>query len=178
MTTQDEAWVRACRKFEAMTVAEADRLMAIEPTLIHPGETLLEATRQVVAQPGCRVLCVVDASQRLLGVLPIGDLAFAAFVRVMPEVFLRQTSSLSRGREFATMLHGRIVSDVMRPPQALRPDDSLEVAFGQLLAANLEGLPIIDAQQRVIGYLNLPEFLGAWLAQAPDVRHGAGEGTA
>ena len=178
MTTQDEAWVRACRKFEAMTVAEADRLMAIEPTLIHPEETLLSATRQVVAQPGCRVLCVVDASQRLLGVLPIGDLAFAAFVRVMPEVFLRQASSLSRGREFATMLHGRTVGDVMRPAQALRPGDSLEVAFGQLLAANLEGLPIIDERRRVIGYLNLPEFLGVWLAQVPAEGPVPGGGTA
>jgi CBS domain-containing protein len=167
MTTQDEAWVRACQNFEGMTVAEADRLMTIEPTLIHPDETLIAAIRRVVEQPACRVLCVVDPNQRLLGLLPIGDLAFAAFVRVMPEVFMRQMRTLSQGREFAAMLHSRTVGDAMRPALALRPADRLEEAFAKLLDANLEGLPIVDDRNRVIGYLNLPEFLSAWLAQAP-----------
>ena len=168
MTTQDEAWIRACQNFEGMTVAEADRLMTIEPTLIRPGETLLAAIRRVVEQPGCRVLCVVDEERRLRGLLPIGDLAFAAFVRVMPEIFLRQMRTLSQGREFAAMLHSRTVGDAMRPALALHPGDRLEEAFAKLLEVNLEGLPIVDDGERVIGYLNLPEFLSAWLAQAPD----------
>ncbi len=167
MTTQDEAWIRACRNFEAMTVAEADRLMTIEPTLIRPEETLLAAIRRVVEQPGCRVLCVVDAEQRLLGLLPIGDLAFAAFVRVMPEVFLHEARDLPQGGEFAPMAHARTAAEVLRPPDAVRPSDTLERAYGRLLAARLEGLPIVDDAGRVVGYLNLPEFLSAWLVNCP-----------
>jgi CBS-domain-containing membrane protein len=167
MTTEDAAWVQACRRFEAMTVAEADRLMAIEPILARPDEPLLALIRRAVASPACRVISVVDGAGRLIGLIPLGDLAFAAFVRVMPEVFLREAHGVLEGGEFARMAHARTAGEVMRPPDAVRPADTLERAYGRLLAAKLEGLPIADDAGRAIGYLNLPEFLGAWLLNCP-----------
>lgn len=168
MPTGAEAWVAARRRFEAMTVAEADRLMTMAPTLVRPDEPLLVVARRVVDRPDCRVLSVVAADNRLLGLLPIGDLAFAAFVHVMPELFLKHANDLAHSAQFATLSHGRTAGEVMRPPLALRPSDTLEEAFSRLLGTELEGLPIVDDTNRVIGYLNLPEFLGAWLvANAP-----------
>ncbi len=173
METSDGAWVAACRRFELMTVAEADRLMAVEPTLARPEEPLLAVARRVVDRPECRVVCVVDAGGVLLGLLPVADLAFAAFVHVMPEVFLRHANDLTHGGEFAALSHGRTTGEVMHPPLALRPGDTLEDAFGRLLGARLEGLPIVDDAGRVIGYLNVPEFLCAWLTNcAPGGREG------
>ena len=173
MATDDAGWVAACRRFEAMTVAEADRLMAVEPTLARPEEPLLAVARRVVDRPECRVVCVVDAGRVLLGLLPIADLAFAAFVHVMPEVFLRHANDLAHSTQFAALSHGRTAGAVMRPPLALRPGDPLEDAFGRLLGAGLEGLPIVDAAGRVTGYLDVPEFLCAWLTNcAPDGRGG------
>ena len=167
MTTRDEEWVWACRRFEAITVAEADRLMDVEPTLVGPTEPLVAVARKVVDQPECRVVCVVDEGGKLLGLLPVSDLAFAAFVRVMPEVFLKHANDLRHSTEFAALSHGRTAGEVMRPPVALRAGDRLEDAFGRLLGAGLEGLPIVDEAGRVIGYLNVPEFLCAWLTNCP-----------
>lgn len=166
-TNRDEAWVQACRRFEALTVAEADHLMGVEPILARPEETLLAVAKKIVDHPEGRVACVVDAGGVLLGLLPVADLAFAAFVHVMPEVFLRHANDLAHSAQFAALSHGRTAGEVMRPPVALRPGDTLEAAFGRLLGADLEGLPIVDADRRVIGYLNLPEFLCAWLANCP-----------
>lgn len=169
METSDAAWVAACRRFETMTVAEADRLMDMGPTLARPEEPLIEVARRVVDRPQCRLVCVVDAGGTLLGLLPITDLAFAAFVHVMPEIFLKHANDLAHSTQFAALSHGRTAGEVMRPPLALRRGDSLEVAFGRLLSADLEGLPIVDDANRVTGYLNLPEFLCAWLTNcAPD----------
>ncbi|MDP9372151.1 MAG: CBS domain-containing protein [Chloroflexota bacterium] len=171
MATDDAGWVATCRRFEAMTVAEADRLMAVEPTLAGPEESLLVVARRVVDRPACRIVCVVDAGGVLLGLLPVADLAFAALVHVMPEIFLRHVNDLPHSAEFATLAHGRTAGDVMRPPLVLRADDRLEEAFGRLLRAGLEGLPIVDDAGRVTGYLNVPEFLCAWLTNcAPDGR--------
>lgn len=167
LESHDEAWQRACRRFEAMTVAEADRLVGIEPILARPDEPLLALIRRAVASPACRVVSVVDRDRRLLGLIPLGDLAFAAFVRVMPEVFLREARDLLHGGEFARMAHARTAAEVLRPPDAVHPGDTLERAYGQLLAAKLEGLPIVDDAGRVVGYLNLPEFLAAWLLNCP-----------
>lgn len=172
MGTSDGAWVAACRRFEAMTVAEADRLMAVEPILVGPTEPIRTVARLVVDRPQCRIVCVVDAGGMLLGLLPVADLAFAAFVHVMPETFLKHANDLAHSTQFAALSHGRTAGAVMRPPLALHPGDSLEDAFGRLLEADLEGLPIVDAAGRVTGYLNLPEFLCAWLTNCAP----AGEG--
>lgn len=174
MGTSDAAWVAACRRFEAMTVAEADRLMAVEPTLARPEEPLLAVAQRVVERPASRVVCVVDAEGCLLGLLPVADLAFAAFVHVMPEVFLRHANDLTHGGEFAALSHGCTACEVMRPPIALRPGDSLEDAFGRLLGTGLEGLPIVDDANRVVGYLNVPEFLCAWLTNCAPAGEGDG----
>jgi CBS domain-containing protein len=169
MDSPDAAWVNACRRFEALTVGEVDRLMAIGPLVVRPEESLLAVARRIVGHPECRVICVADAAGTLLGLLPLADLAFASFVHVMPEVFLRNARDLRHGSELARLSHARTAREAMRPPVALRPDDRLEVAFGRLLETSLEGLPIVDAAGRVIGYLNLPEFLSAWLANCPPV---------
>ncbi len=163
MTKADEDWVLACRRFEAMTVAEADQQMDIEPTLVGPQDTLLEVAQKAVERPTCSVISVVDEQGRLLGLLPARDLAFGAFVHVVPELFLRYANDLREGGRFALMTHGRTAGDVMRPPLAVRPRDRLEDIFGRFLRTDLEGLPIVDDANRVIGYLNLFEFFCVWI---------------
>ena len=164
MERNDAAWLAACRRFEAMTVAEADRFMTVEPIIVRTTESLQAVASRVVDYPTCRVLSVVDEAGRLRGLLPIVDLAFAAFVHVMPEVFLKYANDLIHSAQFAALSHGRTAGEVMRPPVSVRASDSLERALGVLLEANLEGLPIVDAEGRVGGYLSLVEFLCAWIA--------------
>lgn len=167
MTNRDEEWVLACRRFESISAAEADQLMDIAPIVVRPEETLTEVVRKTVDRPSCRVLSVVDAGGKLLGLLPVSDLAFAAFVHVMPETFLKHANDLVHSGQFAAMSHARTAGELMRPPRSLRPHDRLEDAFGQLLEAELEGLPITDDAGRVVGYLNIPEFLCAWINNCP-----------
>ncbi len=167
MTQRDEEWLRASQRFETMTVAEADRLMGIEGTIVRADEPLLMVIQRALEHPACLVIAVVDEAGRLAGLLPTRDLAFGAFVRVMPEAFLKYATDLRHGGEFATMAHGRVAGDVMRAPLALRPDERLEGAFGKLLEANLDGLPIVDEAERVVGYLGLFEFLCVWLNVCP-----------
>lgn len=168
-TNRDEGWAEACRHFKALTVAAAERLMAVEPILAHPDETLAAVARKIVDHPEGRVVCVVDARGTLVGLLPIADLAFAAFVHVTPEVFLRHANDLTHSTQFASLSHGRTAGEVMRAPLALHPTDTLEDAVDRLLGAEIERLPIVDSANRVVGYLDLPEFLCAWLANcSPD----------
>lgn len=167
MNKRDEEWILACQRFESMTVAEADRLMSIQPTLAQPDEPLLTVVQKAVERPDCLVVSIVDAVGKLLGLLPTRDLAFSTFIRVMPETFLKYANDLSHSGEFTTLSHGRTAGDVMQPPLSVRPDNRLEDAFGQLLKANLDGLPIVDDDQRVVGYLSLFEFLCVWINVCP-----------
>lgn len=164
---RDETWIEQKHRFTQTSVAEADALMPIEPTIVHPDESLGVIVRQALAQPACLVVSVVDDAGRLVGLLPTRQLAFGVFVRVLPEAFLRYVTDLRHSSEVAAMIHGRTAREVMRPPQFVRPGDTLEEAFGRLLTTDLEGLPVVDDAMRVIGYLGLFEMLNCWLHAFP-----------
>lgn len=167
MHKRDEEWLLACQRFESMTVSEAEGLTSIQPTLAQPDEPLLTVAQKAVEHPACLVVSVVDGAGKLLGLLPTRDLAFGTFIHVMPETFLKYANDLSHGGEFATLSHGRTAGDVMRPPQSVRADECLEDAFGLLLKANLDGLPVVTDDRRVVGYLSLFEFLCVWINVCP-----------
>ncbi len=100
--------------------------------LARAGAPLLAVARTVVENLGCRVFSVDDAGM-LLGLLPRND-------RALAETFLGRANDLAHSTQFATLSHGRMAGDIMRPPVALPPDDPLTAAFGKLLlGADLEG---------------------------------------
>jgi CBS domain-containing protein len=163
MSGREDNWARACQRIDQMTVADVDRLMNIEPVLVQPHESLPAVVRQAVDHPGCSVVAVVDAQGRLLGLLPTRDLTVGAYVHVMPEIFLMRVRDLRESGEFARLSHGRTAGEVMRPPRAVRADARVADALGHVLAAGLDGLPIVAADDRVVGYLSLLEFLCSWI---------------
>ncbi|MDP9373529.1 MAG: CBS domain-containing protein [Chloroflexota bacterium] len=163
MSGREGNWAWACRRIDQLTVADVDRLMDIEPILVQPHESLPAVVRQAVDHPGCSVVAVVDAQGRLLGLLPTRDLTFGAYVHVMPEIFLARARDLGQSGEFGRLSHGRTAGEVMRPPHAVRADEHVAAALSHILAAGLDGLPIVDAANRVVGYLSLLEFLCSWI---------------
>ncbi len=163
MNGRDDNWVWACQRIDQLTVADVDRLMNIEPLLVQPHESLPAVVRQAVDHPGSTVIVVVDAQGRLLGLLPTRDLTVGAYVHVMPEIFLMRAHDLRESGEFARLSHGRTAGAVMRPPRAVRADQRMTDALSHILAAGLDGLPIVDADDRVVGFLSLLEFLCSWI---------------
>ena len=164
MSGRENNWARVCQRIDQLTVADVDRLMNIEPVLVPPHAALPAVVRLAVDHPGCSVVAVVDAQGRLLGLLPTRDLTFGAYVHVMPEMFLARAHDLRQSGEFARLSHGRTAGEVMRPPHAVRADEPVATALGRILAAGLDGLPIVDAANRVVGYLSLLEFLCSWIS--------------
>ena len=48
---------------------------------------------------------------------------------------------------------------MMQPPVYAREDDSIIDAFHKMRESDLRGLPIVDADMRVIGYIDLLELV-------------------
>jgi chloride channel protein, CIC family len=57
-----------------------------------------------------------------------------------------------------------IAADLMQPPVSVRADDELRAATTLMLANNLRELPVIDADGRVIGFLDEAEAARAYVA--------------
>lgn len=132
--------------------------LPIEPLLVHPDDDPLRVAHLAAAHPATRLLGVVDASGRLVGVLPIAELAEAVIVRRSPETLLAGIVDLEDAARFGHAVSAASVSDVMLPPDPIAPDATIEEAFRRMHAHRWSGLYVVDADGRPTGYLDLLEL--------------------
>ena len=60
----------------------------------------------------------------------------------------------------------RLAADLMREAPTVRPEDSLEDGVAVLAAGDDEGIPVIDAGGRLVGWLTHRRVLRAYRRQA------------
>jgi CBS domain-containing protein len=144
-------------------IAEADRLLSIGPVIVGLGQSLREIAEQAVDNPGCRVIAVVDADLRLTGVIPVRVLVNDIFLKIVPEEFLSEILDIEGALKYAEHVAARTAMDIQLPPVSVRSDETLRDAFHRMHDAKLNGLPIVDGDRRVIGYVDQLEMLLVWI---------------
>lgn len=65
--------------------------------------------------------------------------------------------------EAREIARGETAEQLMEVPVWVRPADTVKDAVDKMLAAHLDGLPIVDGDMRVVGYIDLMELLRLWL---------------
>jgi CBS domain-containing protein len=148
------------------TVRECDQLSVIAPNRIPPDYTLIEIIKSVERAPRVLTLAVVDAGGRLLGVIPFTQIVDEVFWQVSPEEFLSDVHNLDDAHEYAMksrLSRAATAGEMMRPPVYVREDELVVDAFRKMREADLRGLPIVDADMVVIGYIDMLELVLVWL---------------
>ena len=158
-------------------IREADRLLSVEPVVVHPDDDLQHIAEAAAAHPGARVIAVGDEEGRLLGVIPVRVLVNDIFLKIVPEEFLGEITGYDQVLKYAKHLGARTARDIMLPPVSVRMDDTVREAFERMHRSRLNGLPITDEAGKVVGYVDQLELLlvwvrasglGALLSPAPD----------
>jgi CBS domain-containing protein len=157
----------ARRLAKATPCAEVDRLLDIGPNIVRASDSLLDVARQAIAQPRTRVLSVVDAEERLVGVLPVLRVVEEVVARAAPEELMKAVTDLESAGRFGREVGAKVASDLMSPPVALRPESTVADAFRAMHQHRYSGLPMVDADQRVIGYIDLLELALQYLDALP-----------
>jgi CBS domain-containing protein len=145
------------------SIAETDRILRMEPVIVRTGGSLRETAEVAVENTGCRVLAVVDHEDRLVGVLPVRTLVNDVFLKLVPEEFLGEITDLEAAHKYAEHVGARTAGDIMLEPVWVTRSDSVRTAFRRMHEAKLNGLPIIDDDRRVVGYLDQLELLLVWV---------------
>lgn len=144
----------------AMSVAEAARLLHIDPVTVRSSATLLEAVEAMGKSPSALVAAVVSQTGHLLGLVTLRDLADHVFFGIMPEVFMGDVSSdIDDSLGFGKMSNVHNISDIMIEPLAVHKDDTVAQAFTVMHAHRLAGLPIVDDNNHVVGFVGMLELL-------------------
>ena len=145
------------------TIAECDRMLHMEPVVVRTDASLREVAERAVENTGCRVLAVVDEHERLAGVLPVRVLVNDVFLKILPEEFLGEITDLEAALKYADHLRARTAGDVMGEPISVHPDETVRVAFERMHEHKLNGLPMTDRDERVVGYIDQLELLIVWV---------------
>jgi CBS domain-containing protein len=148
------------------TVGEADQLSVIGPNRVPLDATLVEIIASIERAPRALTVAVVDAAGRLQGVIPLHQIVDEVFFQITPEEFLSQVHSLSDAQHYALqsrLSRAATAAEMMAAPVYVCPHETIVDAFRKMREANLRGLPIVDADMLVIGYLDLLELVLVWL---------------
>jgi CBS domain-containing protein len=148
---------------QATPIDEADRLLSIGPTIVREDDSLGLIARRAAENPGCRVIAVVDAGGRLTGVIPVRALVNDIFLKIVPEEFLGEISDIEGALKYAAHIGARTARDIKLEPVAVARTDTIRDAFRVMHEARLNGLPIVDEDGLVTGYVDQLEMLIVWV---------------
>jgi len=143
-----------------MPVSEATKLLKIDPVIVNSGATLMEAVRAMSKSPSAHVAAVVSRTGHLLGLITLRQLADHIFFGIMPEVFYGDvTVDVDRSLDFGEMANVHNISDLMSDPVAVHSSDTVGKAFMLMHKHNMTGLPVVDDNFHVVGFVGLLELL-------------------
>jgi CBS domain-containing protein len=145
------------------SIAEADRLLSSGPVVVDRDASLRVIAEAAAANPGCRVIAMVDADGRLSGLIPVRVLVNDIFLKILPELFLGEILDLESALTYAAHVGARTAADIALPPVSVRPDETVRDAFARMHDSKLNGLPVVDDGGKVVGYVDQLELLIVWI---------------
>ena len=144
-------------------IRDADRLLSIPAVVVAPDDDLQHLAESASRQPGARVIAVADERAGLLGVIPVRVLVNEIFMKIVPEEFLGEITDMEDVLKYAKHVGARSALDIMVAPVSVALDETVRTAFERMHRARLNGLPIIDGDERVVGYVDQLELLLVWV---------------
>jgi CBS domain-containing protein len=152
-------------------MATVNKILPITPVCVQKDEDLQNVAQMMTQNPQVHVACVVDDQQQLAGLLTLQNLTNDLLLDADPEEFLRETHNLAHTLEFAKFSATRTAGDAMTPAISINETDTVKHAFDRMHHHQLAGLPVVNHQGQVTGYISLLDLLVAYNA-TPGVTEG------
>ncbi|MDI6857996.1 MAG: CBS domain-containing protein [Dehalococcoidia bacterium] len=144
-------------------VQVAWRLCSEEPVTIARSANIKDLAERIVECRGVNTVAVVNEDGRLVGVIPVRLLLDELFFRVAPEGFLTRILSDGDMGELSKISTAQTAGELMEAPAFVTMDDSVGDAYEIMRERRLEGVPIVDAEKKPVGYLDRFQLLSIWL---------------
>jgi CBS domain-containing protein len=166
-TPRQDAITRATPIGEGGQIAES-------PCIVRASDDLRQVAEALSAHRRVLTVAVVDDAGALVGIIPSRLLVDELFLQVAPEEFLAEMLDPERIEEYGRMVHARTAGELMQAPVSVTASETFGDAFARMHDNALEGLPVVDAERRPIGYLDQFELIKAWLREHQPSEQDAG----
>ncbi|RKX69334.1 hypothetical protein DRP53_08510 [candidate division WOR-3 bacterium] len=137
-------------------VKEVRGLINEHPSLIGANAPAVQAAEAILKNPRTRTVYIVDREKHLLGSINVRSL-----IRFfLPEMFEIDIT----GGEILKRIHVRTVRELISgEPAYVTEDDDLHTTLKVMIKNEMDELPVVDEEKRVIGEVNILEILSIWL---------------
>jgi CBS domain-containing protein len=142
-------------------VSEIMRQPAQKPVFVRMDNTLQTVLQGFLGDPEARFACVVNSEERLMGIIESQQLANVMFMPVMPEEYIDDPQGYEMVLQHADIEQMPVAADIMSDPVFVQPDDTVAKTYQLLKEHHLAGLPVVDKNYRVEGYITLLELMAA-----------------
>ncbi len=136
-------------------VSEIIHLLGFQPTIVRVDTSLFDVVTQLQANPGMPAACVVNNEDRLVGVIPLKNLAEVMMAPVMPEAYINDPEGYDKALKYADVHKLPIAAAIMVDPIYVIESETLEEAYQRMKENNLSGLPVVDKLYRVKGFVTI-----------------------
>jgi CBS domain-containing protein len=142
----------------ALSMRAAHHKLTIPPTTVWADDSLYEVAAASIGNPGARVISVVAGTGRLVGVIPVAAVVEHLLFELGGDV-RSTTPDIMLGRKYAHQMEVHQAKHVMYRPATIRMSGTVQEALRLMQVDGLEGLPITDEQDQVVGYADQLELL-------------------
>ncbi len=163
MAAQGESKRREASITKRTPVREALGTAGTEALTVQEGDNLTLVAERLISRPEINTVPVVDSRGRLVGIIPTRLLLDELFLEVAPEEFLAELKAIEDVEEFGRISRARTAGELMEEPAYVTMDHPVREAFARMHERNLDGLPIVDADMKVVAYLDRLQLIQLWV---------------
>ena len=149
-------------------VSVVDEILKLKPVIVPASTDLMAVVAAMIQNPSVNIACVVNSRQRLVGLISSQNLADDLFLQIIPEEFLSTTRGLEDALYFADLSRTQTAGDAMIPAVSVKKTDTVRDAFRKMHSNRLSGIPVVNEQNIVTGYINLLELMALY-ARSQDI---------
>lgn len=128
-----------------------------------------ELVRAIESRPLVRTVAVTDDDGGLTGIIPMRVFYGALFADVYPGAAMADVTSFESALQFGDHMVHPNAGEIMLEAESVSLTDTLHDAFIALHRSGQAGLPVVDSENRPVGYLDLLAILPLW-EQRPQLR--------
>ena len=130
-----------------------------EPILARMDQTLPEVLAAFAGHPDACLACVVNTESRLMGVIETQSLAEMMFIPVIPEEYLDDPQGYDQAVKYSDPSKHQVAAEIMQDPIYVYPEDNLEKAYHLMKENHLPGLPVVNKNYHVTGFISLLDLM-------------------
>lgn len=124
-----------------------------------PFEAIVEAIR---GGPPFHSVVVLNEERKVVGRVSVEHLYEAVILDIFPEQALSAATDLESVMEVAEELQHNRARDIMEEPNVASVSDSAPDVLGKILRENLKGIVVVDAAEKLVGYLDRMTIISNW----------------